>query len=360
MPKNILVISMKTGWGHIKAAFALEEYAKNYLPDLRIIRADLCEIEPRLGKFFEVFYDIANDYLPTVWGAVYDTFDKEMVSSAFRRLGGFQRIFRRRVSRYLKDQALDGIIFTNIIPAPMMAPACREIFPNTPLAVVVTDYHGHSYYNVPLIDRYFVAIPEVKDDLARIGINKEKIEVTGIPVSQKFYDTYDQGRLKRKLGFNNDLKTVLFISRLSKDFVLPALEGILGMDDEVNLIMVCGGNVDLYKKIKENIPRQENFRVVNWTNRIDEYMKISDAIVSKPGGLVISECLALGKTIIMTDPIPGQEERNAQFMEKYGYGRMALDAEMIVTAVSESLLSSEVDQPANQPNASKKILEYFK
>jgi len=358
--KRILVISMKTGWGHIKAAQALEEYAQKYLPDFKITNVDFCEIEPRLGKFFEIFYDITNDHLPTIWGTVYQTFDKEPVSAAFRKVNGFQRIFRRRINRYLKRQSVDGIIFTNVIPAPMVAPACREIFNNLPLTVVVTDYHGHSYYNVPLIDHYFVAIPEVKDDLARTGIDKKKIEVTGIPVSQRFYDSYDQNRLKRKLGFNNNLKTVLFISRLSKDFVLPALEGILGMDERVNLIMVCGGNIDLYKKIKESIPRQENFKVVNWTNRIDKYMKISDAVVSKPGGLVISECLALGKRIIMADPIPGQEERNAEFIAKYDYGKLALTPEEIVAAVGQVLLLPEIKTDSSRLNPCAKILEYFK
>lgn len=351
---------MKTGWGHIKAAQALEEYAKNNLPDFKIHHVDLCEIEPMLGKFFEIFYDITNDRLPVVWGAVYGTFDKEPVSAAFRKVNGFQRIFKRRISRYLRRQAPDGIIFTNVIPAPMVAPPCRKLFPNIPLAVVVTDYHGHSYYNVPLIDRYFAAIPEVKDDLARAGVDEEKIEVTGIPVSQKFYDRYDRKRLKRKLGFNNDLKTVLFVSRLSKDFVIPALEGILSMDEKINLIMVCGGNNDLYKKIKDDIPAEKNFKLVNWTNRLDEYMKISDVVISKPGGLIISECLALGKRIIMTDPIPGQEERNAEFMSKYGYGKMALEPETIVAAVSESLSLPRVEIAPDRPNSCAKILDFFK
>jgi len=358
--KKILVISMKTGWGHIKAAQALEEYAKNNLPDIKINHVDLCEIDPGLGKFFEIFYDITNDRLPTVWGAVYETFDKEMVSSAFRRANGFQRIFRRRIRRYLKRQAIDGVIFTNVIPAPMVAPACREVFPQVPLTVVVTDYHGHSYYNVPLIDRYFVAIPEVKDDLVRVGVDEKKISVTGIPVSQKFYAGYNQSLLKRKLGFGNNSKTVLFISRLSKDFVLPTITNLLAINPGINLVMVCGGNGKLYKKIKEEIKPQNNFKLLNWTNRIDEYMKISDIVISKPGGLVISECLALGKGIIMTDPIPGQEERNAEFMAKYGYGKRAAASEEIIEAVSQILAAPRTGHTAIRPNSCAEIFKYFK
>ena len=357
--KKILAISMKTGWGHIKAAEALAEYAKINLPDFKITHVDLCEIEPRLGKFFEIFYDITNDHLPTVWGAVYETFDKEMVSSAFRKVNGFQRLFNRRVSSYLRRQAPDGVIFTNVMPAPMIAPACRKLFPEMPLTVVVTDYHGHSYYNVPLIDRYFVAIPEVKNDLMRVGVDEQKINVTGIPVSQKFYTPYDRARLKHKFKFNNDFKTVLIVSRLTKDFVLPTIEMLLARDN-LNVVMICGGNDGLYQKIKENISGRKNFKLLNWTNRIDEYMKISDVVVSKPGGLMISECLALGKKIIMTDPIPGQEERNAEFMSKYNYGKMAFEPSEIVAAVDECLRLPEIKLLPDRANACAKILGYFK
>jgi processive 1,2-diacylglycerol beta-glucosyltransferase len=227
------------------------------------------------------------------------------------------------------------------------------------LTVVVTDYHGHSYYNVPLIDRYFVAIPEVKDDLVRVGVEEQKISVTGIPVSQKFYSGYDAKSLKRKLGFKNDFKTVLFVSRLSKDFVIPAIEKLLGLEDKINLVMVCGGNDGLYKKIKETFPARKNFKLFNWTNRIDEYMKISDVVISKPGGLMISECLALGKRIILTDPIPGQEERNAEFMAKYNYGKMALTAEEIIDAVGQSIILPRIELSADRPNACAEILKYF-
>jgi processive 1,2-diacylglycerol beta-glucosyltransferase len=166
--------------------------------------------------------------------------------------------------------------------------------------------------------------------------------------------------LNKKFGFKNNSKTILFVSRLNKDFVVPALEGLLAMDEPVNVIMVCGGNNELYKKIKQNLPSRQNFKLLNWTNRLDEYMKIADVVVGKPGGLMISECLALGKQIIMTDPIPGQEERNAEFMAKYGYGKFALEPDQIGAAVGEILQMPKIDLPANRSNSCPQILEYFK
>lgn len=332
--KKILIVSMKAGWGHIKAAQALEEYAKNNLPELYVKHVDLCVIEPLLGKFFQKFYDISSNRFPRVWGKVYEAFDKELVAIAFQKLSKYQNLVNPRVAEYLENEKADAIIFTNVIAAPIIAPVCRKILPGGPLSVVVTDYHGHSYYNVEDLDRYFVAIPEVKDDLVRVGIEPDKISVTGIPVSPKFYAKYNGDLLRRRLGFKAPRETVLFISRMNKDFVVPTITGLLLREPKINLAVVCGGNDKLYKRIKEQIPRRpENFKLVNWTNRVDQYMKISDAVISKPGGLVISECLALGKQIIMTDPIPGQEEHNAELMTKFGYGKFAVEPENIVKAV---------------------------
>lgn len=358
MAKKILVISTRAGWGHIRAAQALEEYARQNLPEINVKHVDLCEIEPRLGKFFEIFYDIASDYLPLAWGAVYQTFDKPPVSAAFRKAGGFHRLFRRRISNYLKKESPDGVIFTNVIPAPMVAPPCKKIFPHVPLAVVVTDYHGHSYYNVPAIDRYFAPVPEVKTDLARIGIPEDKIEVSGIPVGKKFYESYDREKIKKKLGIKNDFKTVVFVSRLSKEFIIPALEDLLALDPPINLIMVCGGNAGLYRKIKEQIGRRKNFKLINWTARLDEYMKSADVVVGKPGGLIVSECLALKKKMVLIDPIPGQEERNAEFIERHGYGRRARNAAQIAALVRAA--DSQADKSFDGVDACAKILNYFR
>jgi len=147
---------------------------------------------------------------------------------------------------------------------------------------------------------------------------------------------------------------------MNKDFVATALEGLLAADPPLNLIMVCGGNNELYKKIKAAILPRKNFKLLNWTNRLDEYMKTADLVVSKPGGLIISECLALGKKIVMADPIPGQEERNAEFMAQYGYGKFAPDAGQIVAMAVDLLANPQNEILPARANASALILDYFK
>ena len=45
---------------------------------------------------------------------------------------------------------------------------------------------------------------------------------------------------------------------------------------------------------------------------------MSNRVISKPGGLTTSECLVSGLPMIIINPIPGQEEQNAEFLEKSG------------------------------------------
>ena len=44
-------------------------------------------------------------------------------------------------------------------------------------------------------------------------------------------------------------------------------------------------------------------------------MAISDLVITKPGGLTVSESLASHLPLIIINPIPGQEEENAEFLE---------------------------------------------
>ena len=58
-------------------------------------------------------------------------------------------------------------------------------------------------------------------------------------------------------------------------------------------------------------------------------MKSADIAVTKPGGLTTSECLAMGLPMIIVAPIPGQEERNADYLLESGVALKANDADAL-------------------------------
>ena len=73
-----------------------------------------------------------------------------------------------------------------------------------------------------------------------------------------------------------------------------------------------------FTKLVKEKNQESNVQVLGYTNQVPELMSVSDLVVTKPGGLTITESLASGLPIVAINPIPGQEEENAEFLEKAG------------------------------------------
>ena len=91
--------------------------------------------------------------------------------------------------------------------------------------------------------------------------------------------------------------------------------------NNLQIIAIAGRNKDMkekFTKLVDDTSRHETIKILEYTNKVPELMSISDLVVTKPGGLTTTESLASGLPIIVINPIPGQEEENAEFLEKNG------------------------------------------
>jgi processive 1,2-diacylglycerol beta-glucosyltransferase len=100
------------------------------------------------------------------------------------------------------------------------------------------------------------------------------------------------------------------------------LESLIGIRHEVQIVVICGKNADLQKRMAKVALGAQLGRnpvhVVGFTTEMDEYMAASDLLVGKPGGLTTSEALARGLVMVVVNPIPGQEERNSDHLLEEG------------------------------------------
>src|SRR3989344_525254 len=360
--KKILIISMTGGFGHLRAGQALFDYAKENLPDIEPEHIDIASINPSLKKFTIKAYDFISRKIPFIWGGVYNLFDVKPIASAFKKIGMVNWSLKENVENYLYSKKPDGIIFTNVVPLPFIAKDCRKMFPNIKMGLVVTDYHGHSYYYFTFIDYYFVANAQVASDLEKVGIAKEKIVVTGIPIDPKFYLEHNIQGLKLKYGIKNNFPVALLMAsfKISKKDLIALVKKLLSHTPEINLIFIANGNNELYESVKNIFFGAERFLAVKWTDAIEEYMTISDVVISKAGGLTVSECVTLKKPMIMVNPIPGQEEYNAEYVKKNNFG-VKVEKLSEITELLSKILSEKNNQPELllKENPSKKLFQYF-
>lgn len=151
------------------------------------------------------------------------------------------------------------------------------------------------------------------------GIDRENIIESGIPVDTKFLMSYERAKLCTKFGIDRDTFTVLVVTG---SFGIGPIEEIVDLlYREVQILVVCANNKTLYKRLTER--KYPQAKVFGFINNIEELMAVSDIIITKPGGLTISECIVMDLPLIFITAIPGHEKQNIRALSREG---IAIDA----------------------------------
>lgn len=188
----------------------------------------------------------------------------------------------------------------------------------------MTDYAPHDQWLVDadLVDYFFVAHEGMKESLIKKGIPKEKVFATGIPLSNRFLKSYNKEEILKEFRLQADKKTVLFFAGgefgLGRSKTYDMLKTFAENFDNIQVVAISGRNEKMKRSfdyLVEETHKEDTIKVIDYTTKIPELMSISDMVVTKPGGLTTTESLVSGLPIIMINPIPGQEEENAAFLE---------------------------------------------
>ena len=193
---------------------------------------------------------------------------------------------------------------------------------SAPLVNVVTDYGPHMAWLAPEVDAYVVATESLRDDFVQMGAPQERIYPFGIPVFESFYREEDRAELLRGMNLSPDLPTVLIMAgSFGVKNILGVYRDISTLGTDFQVIVITGKNRKLYEAFRRELPNSPKpTHLVEFTTEVQTYMHASDLLITKPGGLTVSEALASGLPMAVFDAIPGQEEDNAQFCRRTGWG----------------------------------------
>lgn len=338
---KLLILSAPGGSGHTQAAKALLATAQldQQISDVRHINIIPFFSNTILSFLLSIYeYSIINT--PKVWGEFYNRLNNKMTIWFTRKyiIPLFKIIYKKRITAFsleIDKYAPDWIICTH--------PAVRLTFANTnyPVSMVITDYGLHALWIFNQGDLYFAPNVEVKKELEKYNIKKENCVVSGIPVHPVFYEKKDINVLRQKYNISNDKKTILILTGggglFDPSLYIQALNQSI---EPLRIIVVAGKNKVLHKKLtKISLSAQHEYRVLGWTDTIDEYMRVADYVVTKPGGLTTSECLALQKPMILISPILGQEEKNLDFLCRLGVAIYVTKPKEILIKIKNGVFS---------------------
>lgn len=313
------------GGGHLSAARSIKEYIETNYIDTQIQMVDCMEyINKVINKVTTTAYSEVAKKAPWAWGHIYKKAEKGVIAKIST---DSNKLMAYKLNKLLQEFAPDYVISTHPFSSQMCAYLKKKNKIDFKLATVMTDYAPHEQWLLypEEVDYFFVAHNGMRDELIDKGISSAKVYATGIPLSNRFLEHYNKKETLEEFGLKQRQKTILFFAGgefgLGKNTTLEILKTLAENFHNIQIVAIAGKNKNMkekFEEVVENTDRHDSIKILEYTNKVPELMSISDLVITKPGGLTTTESLASGLPIIVINPIPGQEEENAEFLEQNG------------------------------------------
>ena len=339
--RRVLLLYMFENSGHQLASIAIEKAIKELDPQVEtLIVNSLDYTNPRIDRVVSNIYLAMLRRTPEIWDYLYD--NPKVVRRTNRTTRIINKLSSAKLERLINSFSPDTIVCTQAFPCGVMATYKERRGTDIRLLGVVTDYMAHTYWLYEEVNLYAVPSEASKNDLVERGIEKERIQITGIPIHPKFASRQDRNELRERLNLNPHLPTILIMGGGQGFGPLgETIRCLDELDSHFQVVVVSGMNKSLEKRLKEEKVRMKKpIHVFGYVGNVDELMEASDIIITKPGGMTTAEALAKGLAMVILCPLPGQEERNGHFLTERGIAQRAEDAVEVARIVGDLLRDS--------------------
>ena len=320
---NILLFYASYGSGHLSAATAIEQYIRENYPDAKTLKIDCVEyINKSINKISTSAYKSIILKTPVLWGQVYKLLKNDTILDITQFSN---RFMAKKIFTLFEDFEPDLVISCHPLGGQITSFLKSHKKTNCKLATVMTDFASHKQWLIgkDYTDYFFVSNIEMKTSLISEGIYPNKIYVSRIPISPNFYKNYDKENIYKSLNIEKNKKNIIFfgggsLGLSSSSNIQAILTSLLQATDESHqIIIISGKNQKLYndfQKTINNTYHKSQIKLIDFTTELPELLPITSFVITKPGGLTITECISTNVPIILINPIPGQEKENAQYI----------------------------------------------
>ena len=343
MNKKILIIYATYGSGHKTVANYLYESLKN---DYNVKIIDILDYDNILGKISKNLFESNFKHKGNlIFNTLYKFFNHKVTTLPYKPITK-SILNNKKLKEEIVNFNPDIILCTHFFGITMSSQYKDKKLINSKLISIITDYVSHELWEKDInnIDALIVSNNLVKDSLIKKGISKDKIYPYGIPLSFEFSNVLNKDLIKNKYKVNNGKKTILFFAggSIGSDFSYSYFKRLVKNEFDANIIFVCGKNDKLKIKCENFIELNsyKNVKVLGFSNEVNNLLNISDFVITKPGGISITECIEMEKPMILIPGNGGQEIYNALFVKLSGYGTIAKNPDKLVKEVN-LLLSNE-------------------
>jgi processive 1,2-diacylglycerol beta-glucosyltransferase len=305
---RILILTASYGNGHIQASQALHQQfirqgveqvkvvdlMKEGHPFINMVTTSLVNKSTKISRMGLDYYG---------W-SYYLTREKKR-SALFQR--SMTALGKKKLKEIIHQERPDAVV--NTFPFGAAPEICSSLGISN--FTVLTDFALHATWLHPSVDRYYVATEELKQQIMNRGYTRDRVEVSGIPVRNEFANlTSCHMPSKKKI-------LIMAADQGATSYIEELLESMVTID-QCQIIVVCGRNEKLKLKLEAQFLAYFNVKVLGFVNNLHEWMSASTCIVTKAGGLTLTEAIALQLPIYIYKPYAGQERENARYLSSRG------------------------------------------
>ncbi len=312
-----LILTVSTGGGHNSAALAVHEEFKSR--GVECATLDVCyHVNEILGFTVSKGYLLSVDVLAKSYSKVYKRLEKRK-KNAFSPIVGSFSLLATRLLGFISEFSPDVIVCTHVFAALALKHLRSRYNIRAKAVGIVTDFTVHPFWeDVTELDYLVIPSKHLEFQCLKKGFRKEQLLPYGIPLKKSIQSTVTKAEARSTLGLYPDKKVITVMGgSMGHGGIAETVKSIDKLSKCFQIIAVCGSSEREYKELCNSKMRHRTLKL-SYTDKISLILDATDCLITKPGGLSVSEALAKGVPMILTNPIPGHEERNETFITNLG------------------------------------------
>lgn len=346
MKKRILIPYATYGSGHKSIA----EYIKKYFEengDYECLTLDLITDSSYIvSKFSKKTTEFFMTKLPSIWSLLYYGFDNKISAYISGKIN-LNLYDNKKLKKIITDFNPDITIATHFFGTDLINKYNKLNLTNSKLVTVITDYKSHDFWlnSIKGTDAIIVSSLNERIKLLKRGYKNKQIHTSGIPILSDLSPLENKNDIFKKLNLDTNKKTVLFFVGGGNGALLNLtyFKHILKNNYDCNLIFIAGKNKKAEKRATEmlNEYKRKNTKIYGFVTNVSELYKISDIVITKPGGAQTTECLLFNKPMILIKSNGGQEIGNRRFLVSNGFAKWARNKNSFASSLNTLLKNNK-------------------
>jgi 1,2-diacylglycerol 3-beta-galactosyltransferase len=338
--KRVLILTADAGSGHRSAAQAIEAALQASYADSCVaavvnpLRA--AGSPPFLQSVTEEHYDEVSLKDPALYELSYRLSDSIATAAIIDQVVA---VLLHDALRGILDQFRPDVV---VCTHPIFVEPLNFVFDRSrhtiPLVSVITDLVTvHTLWFNPRVHLCLVPTRQAHKKALRNGVPPDRVHITGVPVHPRFSaETRPPAEIRADLGWEPDLPTVLLVggTRVRKVGDIARLIDDAGLG--LHMVTVTGGDQDLYRALSSSRWRGPT-HIYGFADNMPALIRASDVVITKAGGLIVSEALACERPIIFCSAIRGQETGNVKYVTSAGAGDWAPKPQQVIAHLMDWL-----------------------